>query len=138
MAAQRAAIPNDHFIASISCCRTPDNVRPFPPRAPLARAPMSRCERSLHRPRYAEMASPRKPLTLLALILPLAAFVMASPAPAAAPAQGPPGTAFYTPPSPLPSGANGSVIWARDLTGPAALKSAARNALVLYRTTTVE
>jgi pimeloyl-ACP methyl ester carboxylesterase len=84
------------------------------------------------------MASPRKPLTLLALILPLAAFVMASPAPAAAPAQGPPGTAFYTPPSPLPSGANGSVIWARDLTGPAALKSAARNVLVLYRTTTVE
>lgn len=54
---------------------------------------------------------------------------------AAAIAIGPAGTAFYTPPTPLPSAAHGDVIWARPLTTSAALPSAASNTLVLYRTT---
>ncbi len=47
--------------------------------------------------------------------------------------QGPAGAAFYDPPSPLPPGRRGSVIWTRPLDGTMALPSAARNALVLYR-----
>jgi acetyl esterase/lipase len=47
--------------------------------------------------------------------------------------RGPAGDAFYTPPSPLPAGKHGDVIWARKLTGDAALKSAGQNWLVLYR-----
>jgi dienelactone hydrolase len=47
--------------------------------------------------------------------------------------RGPAGEAFYTPPSPLPSGKHGSLIWARKLTGEPALTAAARNMLVLYR-----
>src|SRR3954454_23562381 len=46
---------------------------------------------------------------------------------------GPGGNAFYTPPSPLPAGKHGSLIWARKLKGEPALKSAGRNWLVLYR-----
>ncbi len=53
---------------------------------------------------------------------------------AAAVAAGPAGTAFYTPPSPLPAGTHGDVVWARPLTTSAALPSAASNTLVLYRT----
>src|SRR4051812_49766377 len=45
---------------------------------------------------------------------------------------GPAGDAFYTPPSPLPSGKHGDLIWARKLTGEAALKSASANWLLLY------
>lgn len=55
---------------------------------------------------------------------------------AAAVAAGPAGTAFYAPPSPLPAGTHGDVIWARPLTTSAALPSAASNTLVLYHTTT--
>lgn len=47
--------------------------------------------------------------------------------------QGPAGDAFYTPPSELPAGERGSVIYARALDGTMALPSAARNSLVLYR-----
>jgi pimeloyl-ACP methyl ester carboxylesterase len=47
--------------------------------------------------------------------------------------RGPAGDAFYTPPSPLPAGKHGDVIWARKLSGEAALKSAGANWLVLYR-----
>ena len=47
---------------------------------------------------------------------------------------GPPGDAFYTPP-PLPLDKRGSLIWTRDLTGTMALPSAARNALIIYRST---
>lgn len=50
-------------------------------------------------------------------------------------ANGPAGDAFYTPPSPLSKGARGSVIWARSLEGTMALPSAAKNTLVLYRST---
>lgn len=48
-------------------------------------------------------------------------------------AVGPAGDAFYTPPSPLPPGTRGSVIWTRSLEGTMALPSAGRNILVLYR-----
>src|SRR4051812_24929517 len=59
---------------------------------------------------------------------------------AAAPAQaavkhGPAGARFYTPPAELPKGSHGTPIWARRLTGPAVLKGAASNRLVLYRST---
>jgi pimeloyl-ACP methyl ester carboxylesterase len=47
---------------------------------------------------------------------------------------GPPGDAFYTPP-PLPLDKRGSLIWTRDLTGTMALPSAARNTLMIYRST---
>jgi len=55
---------------------------------------------------------------------------------AAAIAAGPAGTAFYTPPNPLPPATHGDVIWARPLTTSAVLPSAASNTLVLYHTTT--
>lgn len=62
----------------------------------------------------------------------LAAGVGQSPAALAA-APGPEGDAFYVPPSPLPEGPRGSVIWSRPFTGTMALPSAARNLLLLYR-----
>ncbi len=48
---------------------------------------------------------------------------------------GPEGVAFYTPPSPLPKGERGSVVWTRAFEGTMALPSAARNVLTLYRST---
>jgi Secretory lipase len=57
---------------------------------------------------------------------------------AAAIATGPAGNAFYTPPSPLPAGAHGDVIWARPYTTSAALPSASQNTLVLYHTTALD
>ena len=48
-------------------------------------------------------------------------------------AEGPAGVEFYAPPSPLPKGPRGSVIWARGFEGTMALPSAAQNTLVLYR-----
>src|SRR3954452_6012022 len=69
-------------------------------------------------------------LALLALLL------VAAVSPAAAKVKaGPAGNAFYTPPSPLPGKAHGDAIWARKLSGEAALKSAGSNWLVLYRST---
>lgn len=56
-------------------------------------------------------------------------------APASAAPVGPVGDAFYTPPSPLPPGKRGSVIWSRPLEGTMALPSAAANSLLLYRST---
>ncbi|MFC7475923.1 alpha/beta fold hydrolase [Dankookia sp. GCM10030260] len=54
----------------------------------------------------------------------------------AAPALAEPaGAAFYLPPDPLPPGARGAVIRSRPLAAEAALPSAARNLLVLYRST---
>jgi hypothetical protein len=58
--------------------------------------------------------------------------------PTTAPAKvrkGPSGTAFYKPPSPIPGKGHGGLIWARKLTGTAALKGGAGNRLVLYRST---
>ncbi|CAN5383512.1 alpha/beta fold hydrolase [soil metagenome] len=46
---------------------------------------------------------------------------------------GPAGDAFYIPPSPLPNGSRGSLIWSRPLDGTIALPSAKTNTLVLYR-----
>lgn len=57
----------------------------------------------------------------------------ALPATAASIPAGPAGEAFYTPPSPLPNGARGSLIWTRPLNGTMALPSAKSNTLVLYR-----
>ena len=62
---------------------------------------------------------------------------------AAAPATGavaktrkaPAGTAFYAPPKPLPAGKPGDVIWSRPASSQAALKNAAKNLTVLYRST---
>ena len=50
---------------------------------------------------------------------------------------GPAGPAFYTPPSPLPTGAPGDIIWAPRLTSTAVLPDAATNTLVLYHSTSV-
>jgi pimeloyl-ACP methyl ester carboxylesterase len=51
--------------------------------------------------------------------------------------QGPAGDAFYTPPASLPSG-HGKPIWQRKLTGPAVLKSAKANTLLLYTSTGID
>jgi pimeloyl-ACP methyl ester carboxylesterase len=73
--------------------------------------------------------------------LPLLAFAAVSAlaiAPAAAPAKtptGPAGSAFYTPPKHTSATRHGAPIWTRKLTGAAALKPAASNTLVLYRST---
>jgi pimeloyl-ACP methyl ester carboxylesterase len=74
----------------------------------------------------------RRLLIVLSLLLLTAAL------PAAAHAKvrkGPGGLAFYKPPKPLPAGKHGALIWARKLTGPAALKGGAGNRLLLYRST---
>src|SRR5215210_4084848 len=66
---------------------------------------------------------------VLALLL-----VAALPASAAAKVRkGPAGTAFYTPPKHLPGKGHGGLIWARRLTGGAALHGGAGNRLLLYR-----
>jgi acetyl esterase/lipase len=73
-------------------------------------------------------------MSRLALVLSL---LLLAALPAAADAakvrKGPSGTAFYTPPKPLPGKGHGGLIWARKLTGAAALKGGAGNRLVLYR-----
>src|SRR3954470_5315525 len=69
----------------------------------------------------------------LALVLALL-LLAALPASAAAKVRkGPAGTAFYTPPKHLPGKGHGGLIWARRLTGGAALKGGAGNRLLLYR-----
>jgi hypothetical protein len=57
---------------------------------------------------------------------------VAPPASAAGPPEGPAGDAFYTPPSPLPPGRPGDVIWQRRQSDSAT----ATTYLVLYRSTT--
>ena len=78
-------------------------------------------------------------MSRLALVLSL---LLLAALPAAADAakvrKGPSGTAFYKPPSPLPGKGHGGLIWARKLTGTAALKGGAGNRLVLYRSTGVD
>src|SRR4051794_41925087 len=71
----------------------------------------------------------------LALVL---ALLLAAALPASAAAKvrkGPGGTAFYTPPSPIPGKGHGGLIWARRLTGAPALRGGAGNRLLLYRST---
>jgi pimeloyl-ACP methyl ester carboxylesterase len=79
-------------------------------------------------------------VTLLRPTLPLAiaAVTALAIAPAAAPAKtrkGPAGSAFYTPPKHTNAKRHGAPIWVRKLTGSGALKPAASNTLVLYRST---
>src|SRR3954451_25146477 len=62
-----------------------------------------------------------------------AALLFAAPAAAKVP-SGPAGTAFYTPAKGVP-GKHGTPIWQRKLTGPAVLKSAKSNTLLLYSST---
>ncbi len=50
--------------------------------------------------------------------------------------KGPAGTAFYTPSGAVPK-KHGSPIWQRKLTGPAVLKSAKSNTLLLYSSTSI-
>jgi pimeloyl-ACP methyl ester carboxylesterase len=72
----------------------------------------------------------------LIAVLSLALLIPAAPAVAAKKVRkGPAGTAFYTPPAKLPGSKHGDAIWARKQTGPAALKSAKSNQLLLYRST---
>src|SRR4051794_25148715 len=63
-----------------------------------------------------------------------AALVAATPAAAAKVPTGPAGTAFYSPTKAVPS-KHGTPIWQRKLTGPAVLKSAKSNRLLLYSST---
>src|SRR3954469_923335 len=75
----------------------------------------------------------------LALTLAAASLAATGAAPAAAKVRtGPAGDAFYTPPSPLPSGTHGAAIWARGVTNTAKLTSARSNRVVLYRSTGVD
>jgi pimeloyl-ACP methyl ester carboxylesterase len=72
------------------------------------------------------------------LPLAIAAVSALSLVPATAPAKtpkGPAGSAFYTPPKHTSAKRHGAPIWARKLTGAAALAPAASNTLVLYRST---
>jgi pimeloyl-ACP methyl ester carboxylesterase len=75
------------------------------------------------------MPSPR----LFPLLAVVVAAVFAAPASAAKVPGGPAGTRFYTPPKKLPGKHHGDLIRARRLKGPAALKAAGSNRLVLYR-----
>jgi pimeloyl-ACP methyl ester carboxylesterase len=69
----------------------------------------------------------------------LALLAAAVPAPAAAKVRtGPPGAAFYTPPSPLPGDKHGAPVWVRKQTGPDALDSARSRRLLLYRSVGVD
>jgi pimeloyl-ACP methyl ester carboxylesterase len=72
----------------------------------------------------------------LAIVLSLLLLTAALPAAADAKVRtGPGGVAFYKPPKPLPAGKHGALIWARKLTGAAALRGGAGNRLLLYRST---
>jgi pimeloyl-ACP methyl ester carboxylesterase len=70
------------------------------------------------------------PATLQALLLSTTVIGSA----ATAIPSGPSGNAFYDPPSPLPAGIDGKIIWAQRFTGGSALPSAAINYRVLYET----
>jgi pimeloyl-ACP methyl ester carboxylesterase len=64
-------------------------------------------------------------------------FLAIAPSAHAAVDKGPAGDAFYTPPTKLPSG-HGKPVWQRKLTGPAVLKSAKTNTLLLYTSTGID
>src|SRR6476620_11741262 len=65
--------------------------------------------------------------------LALALLVLMPSAAAAGAPEGPVGLSFYTPAHVLVRGAHGTLIWSRGLTGPAVLRNAAANELLLYR-----
>lgn len=84
---------------------------------------------------------PRLTIPRLTAALALAACAVALPASPALAAKKPPkapaGLKFYTPPKKL-TGKHGDLIWSRKLTGAAALTGAAKNSVVLYRSTSVQ
>jgi pimeloyl-ACP methyl ester carboxylesterase len=75
-----------------------------------------------------------RPLPLLAFAAAAALAIVPAAASAKTP-TGPAGSAFYTPPKHTAAKRHGAPIWARKLSGKAALKPAASNTLVLYRST---
>jgi pimeloyl-ACP methyl ester carboxylesterase len=91
-------------------------------------------------PHHRHHTSSRQTLGRLVAVAALAASALAlttSPAVAAAkPAKAPAGLKFYVPPKTL-SGKHGALIWSRPLHGKVALTGAARNYLLLYRSTSV-
>ncbi len=78
----------------------------------------------------------------LAFVLALVACLATLPITAAQAAhkarKAPAGLKFYTPPSPLPAGRHGDVIWSRTITSGPVLKNAARTTLVLYRSNALD
>ena len=54
------------------------------------------------------------------------------------PTGGPEGDEFYVPPTPLPAGSDGDVIWSRPIVGIPGLPDAASNELVLYHSTALD
>src|SRR3954468_8848600 len=81
------------------------------------------------------VAGMRRTSAVTTLLLALVLVVVAS-APASAKVRtGPSGDAFYTPSSPLPGKKHGDLIWARKIGGQPALTAAAKNYVVLYRST---
>jgi Secretory lipase len=70
---------------------------------------------------------------LASLVVLVAVGLPAQPPPAARVRAGPAGAAFYKAPRALRPGVHGTLIWARRLTGRAALSGAAVNELLLYR-----
>jgi pimeloyl-ACP methyl ester carboxylesterase len=76
------------------------------------------------------MTTPR-----LCLLAGVAALALVPTAASAKVRTGPAGTAFYTPPKHTTAKRHGDPIWARTYTGAGALKPAASNTLVLYRST---
>ena len=77
----------------------------------------------------------RRLATLLCLLL-LAALPVAGAE--AKVRKGPAGLKFYSPPHALVAGKHGTLIWARKLTGAAALRGGAASRLILYRSTGVD
>jgi pimeloyl-ACP methyl ester carboxylesterase len=58
----------------------------------------------------------RRDFARAALALSILVALIAAPAAAAAPVEGPAGSAFYTPPAPTPTGAAGELVWYRPAT----------------------
>jgi pimeloyl-ACP methyl ester carboxylesterase len=72
-------------------------------------------------------------VVVLALALSASASAASNPTTVNKVRTGPSGTAFYTPPSPLPGKQHGDLIWARTLSGAAVAAGAASTKVVLYR-----
>jgi len=80
----------------------------------------------------------RQARLLLSVVLTVLATVAVSATASAAPVLGPAGSAFYTPPSPLPGGAHGDLIWYRPTTVELGLSAPLVNAwLVLYQSQSI-
>jgi hypothetical protein len=82
--------------------------------------------------RLVRRATSRRPVARAAALAAVL-FVLVPGVAAAKVRVGPAGDAFFTPPSPLPGGAHGDLIWVRPLTGLPVVPGAARTLRVLYR-----